>query len=217
MSNQRNSEYGYALAYKLACERLAQIGDIEQQCRQGDAQYQMIDSKKSIIIKYLNQSYLITLPHVNISLVDSKEEVPLRDKILMLHYLSQAQGTALTNKIITYKELPEGASYFPTFSKRTIKPILAHFGQEPERLVDIAAKLGGYKVDYGDVAVTVNAFSRVSVTLVLWRGDDELVPEGSILFDSNITDYLSTEDVTVLCEIITWRLINYLRKARNPH
>ena len=213
MSNQRNSEYGYALAYKLACERLAQIGDIEQQCRKGDAQYQKIDSKIVITIKYLNQSYQITLPDVNISLVGSQDEVSLRDKILMLHYLSQAKGTALTNKLITYKELPEGASYFPTFTKRTIKPILAHFGQEPDRLIDIAAKLGGYKVDYGDVAVTINAFSQVPVTLVLWRGDDELVPEGSILFDSNITDYLSTEDITVVCEIISWRLINYLRNA----
>jgi hypothetical protein len=42
---------------------------------------------------------------------------------------------------------------------------------------------------------------------VLWKGDEEVSPNGNILFDANISDYLSTEDVTVLCETITWKLV----------
>jgi len=42
---------------------------------------------------------------------------------------------------------------------------------------------------------------------VLWRGDEELAPNGNILFDANISDYLSTEDVTVLSETIIWKLV----------
>jgi len=207
LPNQKNYEYGYELAYKLACEQLAKIDDIEQQCRKSEARYLEIDSKKVIIIEYLNQSYLITLPDIEISLTDSGEKVPIRDKVLILHYLTLAKGSLATNKLITYRELPEGANYFPTFSKRTIKPILHYFGKEPRRLIAAAKKLGGHKVDYGDVAVTINAFSRVPITLVLWQGDAELAPEGSIIFDTTISDYLSTEDITVLCETITWRLI----------
>ena len=207
MAKQHNYEYGYELAYKLACEQLTGLDDIEQQCLRSDAQYRVIDSQKVIIIEYLNQSYQITLPDIEISLAEGKKEVPLRDKILILHYFTLAKGTLTTNKIIAYKELPEGASYFPTFSKRAIKPLLDHFGNEPRRLVDVAAKLGGHKADYGDVAVTINAFSRVPITFVLWRGDEEFPPEGSILFDSTISDYLSTEDINVLCETIAWRLI----------
>ena len=204
--NKNKAEYGYELAYKLACEQLANIDNIEQQCLKSGARYQIVDSKRVITTEYLNQSYVISLPDINISLMDSEEAIPLRNKILIVHYLSQAKGTPLTNKVISYKELPEGSNYFPTFSKRAIKPILDHFGKEPEGLVDVAVKLGGHKVGYGDVAVTINAFPRVPITFVLWKGDEEFPPEGNILFDSTIPDYLSIEDINVLCEAIAWRL-----------
>jgi hypothetical protein len=205
----KNEEYGYQLAYRLATEQLAEIDDIKEQCRRSGAQY--IDSQKAIIIKYLNQSYLITLPDVEISLVGREEKVPIREKILILHYLTIAKGTPLSHEMITYKELPEGANYFPTFYQRAIRPLVKYFGNEPHRLLDMAKILGGRKAGYGDVAVTINAFDRVPITLVLWKGDDEFAPEGNIMFDSTIPDYLSTEDINVLCETIAWKLVNLLR------
>ena len=92
-------------------------------------------------------------------------------------------------------------------------PILKNFSKAPHLLVEAAERLGGHRADYGDMAVTINAFSRVPITIVLWRGDDEFAPEGSIIFDATISDYLSNEDVTVLCETITWKLVNLLRGA----
>ena len=215
MSNQQNFEYGYELAYKLACEQLAKFDNIERQCLKSGALYRVIDSQKTIILEYLNQSYQIVCPDIDISLIDSEQAVPIRDKILILHYFTQAKGTPITNKITTFRELPEGANYFPTFSKRAIKPLLGHFGREPERLIDAARKLGGHKMDYGDVAVTINAFSYVPITLVLWRGNGEFTPEGSILFDNTVSDYLSTEDINVLCETISWKLVRYLRETQD--
>ena len=211
----KNYEYGYDSAYKLACEQLAKIEDIKQQCLNSGAQYLAVDSKEVITIEYLNQSYQIALPEVEVSLMDSREKVPIRDKLLILHYFIQAKGTPITNKVITYKELPEGAIYFPTFAKRAIKALLGDFGNEPHRLIKAAEKLGGHMVDYGDVAVTIDAFRRVPITIVLWRGDAEFAPEGSILFDGTISDYLSTEDINVLCETISWRLVKFLREARD--
>ncbi|MFC2004280.1 DUF3786 domain-containing protein [Chloroflexota bacterium] len=213
LHGQKNYEYAYELAYRLACEQLAKIDDIEQQCHKSGAQYQVIDSKKAVIIQYLNQPCLITLPDIKISLVGSAEEIPIRDKVLILHYFTSAKGTPPANRLIAFRELPEGTVYFPTFSKRTVKPLLDNFGKNPHFLVEAGKKLGGYKVDYGDIAVTINAFSHAPVTIVLWRGDDEFTPQGNILFDATITDYLPTEGITVLCEIITWRLIRYLRGA----
>ena len=203
--NPKKDEYGHELAYKLACEQLAKI-DVEKQCLNSGTRCQVIDSKKVIILEYLNRSYQITLPQVEISLIDSEEKISIRDKILILHYFAQAKGTPLTNKTISYKEIPEGVNYFPTFYKRAIRPLVNRFGKEPHLLINTAEKLGGHKVDYGDIAVTVNAFSRVPITLVLWQEDEEFAPEGSILFDSSITDYFSTDDINVLCETIAWRL-----------
>ena len=206
----RNYEYGYESAYKLAGEQLAEVEDIKQQCLNSGAQYLEAGSKKVITIEYLNQSYQIVLPDIEISLTDSQEEVPIRDKLLILHYFFQARGTPATNKMVAFKELPQGANYFPTFSKRAIKPLLDHFGKEPHRLIDVAGKLGGRTADYGDVAVTINAFSRVPITLVLWQGDEEFPSRGNIMFDSTISEYLSTDDINVLCETIAWRLVRLL-------
>ena len=199
--------YGYELAYKLAIEQLAGISDVEEQCRKSDTQYVKTDSGRVIIIEYLNRTYQISLPDIEISLMNSDQPVPIKDKILMLHYFTSAKGTPLSNKLITYKEVPGGLNYFPTFSKRAIKPLIDHFGKEPDRLLEVARKLGGQKTDCGDVAVTIKAFRRGPISLVLWRGDEEFPPAGNILFDNTVTDYLSTEDVNVLCETIAWRLV----------
>ena len=209
LSTRKNDEYGYDLAYRLACEQLTQIEDIEQQCRKTGAQY--IASQKAITIEYLNQSYLITLPVVEISLVGKEKEVPLRDKILILHYLTQTKGTPLANKVISFKELPEGTGYFPTFYQRTIRPLVNYFGNEPHQLPNVAKKLGGREADYGNAAVTINAFCQIPITLVLWKGDEEFAPEGNVLFDSTIPDYLPVEDIIVLSETTVRILIKLLK------
>ncbi|MQY66809.1 MAG: DUF3786 domain-containing protein, partial [Dehalococcoidia bacterium] len=167
----KNYEYGYKFAYKIASQQLTEADGIERICRNSGAEYKKIDSHPVIILDYLNQNYRISLPEVAISLSDSAEEVPLKDKILLLHYLTQARGTPLADKSIAYKELPDGVVYFRTFHKRAIKPLVDHFGRQPTKLIEAAKELGGHKADYGDVAVTINAFKRVPITFVLWRGD----------------------------------------------
>jgi hypothetical protein len=206
---QNVREYAHELAYKLACEQLARIDDIEKQCRKSGAKY--IPSEKAIIIDHLNQSYRISLPDGEVSFASGGEDVQMRDKILILHYFTQAKGTPLSNKTITYKELPDGIIYSPVFAKRAIQPVVTFFGDKPEQLLKTAEVMGGRKADYGDVAVTINAFSRVPVTIVLWQGDEEFAPEGSLMFDSTISDYLTNDDIHTLCEKIAWRLVRLLK------
>ncbi len=207
MPDQQNRQLGYRLAYKLASDQLARM-DPDQLCQRSGARLKLADGKTQITLKLLNQPYRINLPDIAISAADSPEPVSTKVKLLLLHYLTRAGGSTSAGKVITYKELPDGANYFPVFYQRAIKPLLDNFAREPERLLDAAAKLGGSKADYGDVAVTISAFPRVPVTIVLWRGDDELAPEGSILFDSSISDYMSAEDIAVLCESISWKLVS---------
>ena len=197
-------ERGFDLSYRLACEQLAKIGDIEEQCRRSGARYL---GPHEIVIDYLNQPYHIMIPEGKIVLEDSGTETPLRDKILILHYFTGAKGTPATGKSIAYKQLQGGVSYFPAFSQRVIGPLVKNFGRDPELLRKAAAKLGGCEADYGDLSVTINAFDQVPITLVLWKGDEEVAPNGNILFDANISDYLSTEDVTVLSETIIWKMV----------
>lgn len=213
LPEQRNYEQALQLAYQLAREELAKITDIEEQCRKSGTQCQVAAGKKIVVVRYLNQTYAISLPDGEISAIEDTEPISMRDRLVMLHYFISAKDTPPTGKLITFRELPEGIVYQPTFAKRTIKPLLDNFGKEPDLLLLFSQRLGGYKADYGNTAITINAFSRVPITIVIWQGDDEFPSQGNVLFDANITDYLPTEDITVLCEILAWKLVRYLRAA----
>jgi len=211
LPDQKNFAYSYRLAYELAREQLGRV-DIGKQCASAGARYDSTTRPALINLDYLNQSYRITLPDVDIKPAESTAEVPISDKILILHYMTLAKGVPLSGRLISFKELPDAGSYFPTFAKRAIEPLVRAFAEEPGRLIATARMLGGIKADYGDGAVTITAFPRVPVTLVLWRGDEEFPPRGSILFDSSISGYLMTYDIIVLCETIAWKLVKSLRE-----
>jgi hypothetical protein len=204
--DNKDYKYGLETALKIAAQKLSSI-NLEEQCRRAGAELKPINGKRAVFIEYLNGCYQLTPPQTDVSPAGSQQPLKPREKLLILHYLIQADGSPLSGTKITYKEIPNGMTYFPTFYKRAVKPLLDNFGSKPHLLIDTAAKLGGCLEDYGDASITINAFRRVPVTIVLWCGDEELTTEGSILFDSTISGYLSAEDITVLCETIAWRLV----------
>ncbi|MCX7912403.1 MAG: DUF3786 domain-containing protein [Dehalococcoidales bacterium] len=198
-------ESAYRMSYALARQRLHDA-DIGLQCRNSGASY--LKEKNAASIIYLDRAYEITVPAGEVSPADGTSDVPLRDKILLLHYFLHARGTPISGCPVTYQELPAGF-YYPTFRKRVLLPLIRHFGAKPERLVQAAASLGGYPAEYGDTAVTITALPRVPVTIVLWCGDEEFPAEASVLFDRSVTDYLPAEDIIVLSETIVWKLARY--------
>ena len=207
---QNVRDYAHDLAYSIILKRLGEIEDIEEQCRKSGARYQ--GPGKSIEIDYLNRSYGISYPGGDISYSDEAGEVPIKDRILMLDYFTRASGNPPTGKLITYKELHDGINYYNVFHKRAIQPFVSFFGEKPEELVETAKIFNGQPADYGDVAVRINAFPRVPLTIALWRGDEEFGPEGSILFDSTVSEYLTNDDIHSLCEGIAWKMIRALKE-----
>ena len=197
-------EQPFARSFELAREQLRQIEDIEGQCRKSGSR---LEGTNDVVVNFLGQPYHISIPDAEIWLGGGKPDVPLKEKILILHYFTMARGTPPSGRLITYRQLPGGVSYLAAFSQRAVAPLVRHFGRNPELLIERGANLGGHEARYGDAAVTVRPFERVPIILVLWRGDDEVAPNGNVLFDGNISDYLPTEDVTVVSETIIWRLV----------
>ena len=208
LPNSDRSIYNLNDALKIAQERFFTV-DIAHQCQSSGA----LHSLETITLNYLNEIYRINIPSAEVAFVDSKQSVPLRDKILILHYFTQAKGTSLTGKQIPYRNLPGGLVYYPTFIKRTIEPLSNFFGKDPALLIGVGKILGARLGEIGDASLIIDAFARVPVSIILWQGDNELKPEVNLLFDANITDYLTSEDVTIVCENITWRLINFAKKV----
>ena len=206
---QNVRDYAHGLALELARRQLTAIKDIRQQCRKSGAEY--LEAEKTVLIVFLNRPYKISYPDGDVTFQCSQESVPIKDKILILDYFTRASGVPLTGKLITYKELPDGINYFTVFHKRAIQPLVSFFGDKPGELSRIAETLGGMPADYGDTAVMIQAFPRVPITIALWHGDEEFGPEGSILFDSTVAEYLTNDDIHALCEGIAWKMVRLLQ------
>lgn len=159
----------------------------------------------SLELQFMGRSYNIA-PEGSVSFTDGEVEVPIAEKILILHYLVHASDVALANKPISFKELPGGAIYITPFTNRSIRPLLGAFGEDPQALLPIAEKLAGKRANHGDVSVIINVFPRIPVTLILWAGDDEFPASGNILFDASAPGYLPTEDYAVLSGMLALRL-----------
>lgn len=197
------TEEAFGLALRMASEKLMGLG-VKDVCEKTGAQ---IVNDQTVMIRYLNQPFFVDLKTGRI--VDEKNEdsLPLRDKIIILHYLASAKGSPFTQKLITYAQIEGGRFYFPVFYKRTVEPIVKFFSENTEMLIEASKKLGAEKERYGDVSVSILPLPRVKMYMILWRGDGEVPSSGNILFDKNITDYLCAEDIAVLTEIVVWTLI----------
>jgi hypothetical protein len=212
LPDQKNYDISYGLALKMAGEKLHSLEKMVEQCQKSISVCRIAGSNHEIQLKYLNRAYQVSWPEIEISLIARPEQVEIRDKILILDYLNTAKGTPLSGNLITFQELQAVSSYYPTFFKRAIKPLIDYFGDKPEQLIDAARELGGLRASYGDVSVTIFAFGRVPISFVIWKGDAEFPANAGILFDSTIQDYLSAEGIIVLCQLITWRLVNSIPK-----
>jgi len=161
---------------------------------------------------FIGRPHAACLPDFKIRLIDSEQDVPVQEQGLILHYLNAADGTPPTGELITYREVPSGEFYYAAFVKRAEAPLLSVFGQSARGLVEAAGYFGGEPVaDMGDAAVKIQALPQVALTLVIWEGDDEFEPSGKILFDKNVSHYLSTEDIAVVSGMVVYRL---MRQAR---
>lgn len=154
-------------------------------------------------IDFLGQQFEVEYPSGKFFPEPSPEgELPIFAQILILHYLANTTATLEEGKLISYKELPGGNIYIQPFTNRSIRPLAKLFGAVPQRLVEVAAIIGGQQVAHGDAGVTISVFPRIPVTLVIWGGDDEFPASANILFDASASAILPTEDYAVLASFV---------------
>jgi len=130
--------------------------------------------------------------------------------VLILHYLIGflMRGYHPTGVWISFKETKGGKLFWPAFQESCIKPLVQSFQRDPEGLIRaMQERLGGRRVEGGDVAVELATLPEVFVRMVFWKGDEELPPEASMLFDRGLTEIYSMEDVAVLLLAVVQRAI----------
>ena len=148
------------------------------------------------------------LPHVGENLSEWAIQILTT---LLCHY-SLANPIAPTGTLVKYKDIPGGYAYEGAFIKRAIEPIAEAFGENPKKLLKAANLLGGTKLALGDASVEIPALKGIPLTYILW-GKEDFPASANILYDASASSYLPTEDLAVLGELCTLRLIE---ASKNP-
>jgi len=193
-------------AYNLAVREFLR-SDIEDLARKAGAAISSSDRGSEIRLPFLGREIKILVSPAYKKITFEPVEIHLTEKIVILHYLNGNADSPPAGELIGFEGIPDGRQYLANFRGRTYVPLLKKFGSDPEKIIKAAAPLGGEKAEFGDFSVAIQALPRVRITVILWRGDEELGPEAKIVFDRNIVNQLPVEDIIVLCNLISIRLI----------
>jgi hypothetical protein len=176
------------------------------------------EGRAALSLSFLNQEVLIPWPELDFLAKKSREPLPIQQEILLLHYLHGAWssgGAVMEGEWIAFQEIPDGRFYLDAFQRRAKNPLVQNFGHNPEQLLELAtASFGATPFEQGDCSMVVTVLPLVPVALVLWRGDEEFPPEGSILFDRSVSKFLSAEDVAWLAGMVVYPLIGMAKSAQ---
>ena len=128
-------------------------------------------------------------------------------EILVLHYLVGCQASGPMEDMVLFRQLKGGEAYNDTFQKRVNERLAKEFGPDPSSLVRAGVRLSGKIRSKGSASVELSLFPKVPVTVIVWRGDEEIPAACTILFERSIGDIFPTEDVAVSGSFLVEKLI----------
>ncbi len=206
----------YDVALREAWQRLSSL-NLKEVAEKSGAHVTQDGGPAKISVRFLDSLIIAEPSSGTLKYSANDEEIPPWLRILTLHYLINARGTGETGTQITYKQIEGGLAYYPVFQKRTVGPLSKVFGEDFGSFVRCGETMGGKPASFGDYSLQFQAFPRVSITYVIWKGDDEFPVEGNVMFDSSITDYLSSEDITILCNMVAVLIIKSFYRDKPAH
>jgi hypothetical protein len=202
LSKQKN----YQQSFDLACSSIQGM-NLEERAKKAGADYKKGKDGEKVTVQFFLEPFQIQFPQIDF-FSPSKKGVSLVARILLLHYLIRADGNPLAGKWVAYKDIPGGLLYGSVFARRVTEPIQRRFGNSAKSFKETGIKSGGESVEIGDASFILHAFPRVPLQYVLWEGDEEFPPSAQLLFDASVDHYLTLEDMVVLGQVTTGRLIN---------
>ena len=128
--------------------------------------------------------------------------------LILLHYLSIADGTPLSDEMITFGNLKDGLIRGTKFD-RTADTALAGFlkGREPEQLKEVCRSLGAvFRDSNADLCAVFPFLPRYPVIVKMWFADEEFPASGKMLVSGSADHYLTIEDAVTVGEVMLGRL-----------
>jgi len=180
---------GYDDALNLAAQKLSQIPP-QEICQKCGVRYE----DGEFFIPWFNTEKQLSSASVS-------------HKILWLHYLTADGIQKPSGHLIAYREAAPALFYETNFNKRAVKPLVNHFGKNPQSLIATGTALGGQKADMGDTAVTLHVLPYLPMTFIIWEASEEFPPDGNILFDQTAKTWFAAEDLAIIASLAVYDLI----------
>lgn len=128
--------------------------------------------------------------------------------LVALHYLYQADGTALAGDTVSFKDLTDGmvrGHGFDFSSQSDMKRMF--LGKTDDRIRQALLDAGGQEVpSKADFGVKFDFFPKYPLYLNVWFADEEFPAQGKMLADSSAPHYLTLEDSVAAGEILLDRI-----------
>ena len=188
--------------------------NLEERAKKAGANYEKGKGVEKITLHFFLEPYHIQFPQLEFY-SPSQKVISLVTRILLLHYLIRADGSSLAGEWVAYKDIPGGFLYAGVFARRVTDPLQRRFGKSANSFKETGIQSGGEPVEIGDASFILHAFPYVPLQYVLWEGDEEFPPSVQLLFDASVDHYLFLEDIVVLGQVTTGRLIHRSALASN--
>ena len=157
---------------------------------------------------------LLSLQSLNQRLEVSTEDWSIRPQpeewhhLILLHYLSIADGTQLSDEMISFGNLKDGLIRGTKFD-RMADLALARFlkDREPEQIKAVCRSLGaGFQDSNADLCAVFPFLPRYPVAVKIWFADEEFPASGKMLVSASADHYLTIEDAVTVGEVMLGKL-----------
>ncbi len=135
-------------------------------------------------------------------------ELGVAHQALILYYFITARPQPLTERWISFAELPDGRFYAQAFQGYTGIVLQRHFADQIDRLEAAVQQHKGIPFPFADKAYLFWVLPRVPLLLVYWQGDEDFPPNYQILFDASIAHYLPTDACAIAGSMLTRKLVS---------
>ena len=152
-------------------------------------------------IRLLNKKFIVE-PARKRLVTEQGASARYGEQLCILAYLINARQAAASGRLTVAESLPGGEFFFRGPHRLPTAKLAEVFGEKPGLLLEAGERLGGRRVDFGDAAVELKVLPRVPMTVVVWRGDEEFGPRGSILFDATAAEQMPLDALWVLSKTV---------------
>jgi hypothetical protein len=128
---------------------------------------------------------------------------------LHLHHLLTADGTPLSDRWVSFADLPGGRMYNAAYQGYSGDQVVKVFGLNLDPFREACLSTGGVEASLASASFTFRPLPRVPLLVTYWLGDEDFPSSCKILFDASATHYLPIDG----CAILGSMLVRMLQSA----